>query len=139
VDLPKRREIACAILIDVEGRFLLQRRDDNPSIAYPGRIGLFGGHREGDESFLECVAREVREETGLLVPLDRLEFLGSFQNDEVTGEFFAVRGVCADALRITEGLLYIVEKHDLPALEPQLAPSVTTAFEMLFKGTRPIN
>jgi 8-oxo-dGTP pyrophosphatase MutT (NUDIX family) len=134
VNLPKRREIACAILIDVEGRFLLQRRDDNPGIAYPGRIGLFGGHREGDESFSECVAREVREETGLSVSLDRLEFLGSFQNDEVIGEFFVIRGVFADALRVTEGLLCIVEQHDLPALEPQLAPSVTTAFEMLFKA-----
>ena len=47
MDVPAHREIACAILIDPQGRFLLQRRDDAPNILYPGKIGLFGGHREG--------------------------------------------------------------------------------------------
>ena len=35
MDVPPHREIACAILIDLEGRFLLQRRDDVPNILYP--------------------------------------------------------------------------------------------------------
>ncbi len=55
------REIACAVLVDPHGRFLLQRRDNVPNILYPGKIGLFGGHREGEETFLECVVREVSE------------------------------------------------------------------------------
>jgi 8-oxo-dGTP pyrophosphatase MutT (NUDIX family) len=37
-------------------------------IVAPGKIGLFGGHREGNETFLECVVREVQEETGLALP-----------------------------------------------------------------------
>jgi len=65
---PTHREIACAILIDLQGRFLLQRRDNVPNILYPGKIGLFGGHREGEETFLGCVVREVFEETGYLAP-----------------------------------------------------------------------
>jgi 8-oxo-dGTP diphosphatase len=52
------REVACAILIDRDGRFLLQRRDNDPNILYPGKIGLFGGHREVDETFLACVVRK---------------------------------------------------------------------------------
>ena len=32
MDVPAHREIACAILIDLHGRFLLQRRDDVPNI-----------------------------------------------------------------------------------------------------------
>jgi 8-oxo-dGTP diphosphatase len=59
------RRIACAILLDTQGRLLLQRRDDIPGILQPGKIGLFGGHREGSETFLNCVMREVQEETGL--------------------------------------------------------------------------
>jgi 8-oxo-dGTP diphosphatase len=72
-----RREIACAILIDLEGRFLLQRRDNVVNILYPGKIGLFGGHREGDETFLECVVREVREETSYLASPEQFQHLWS--------------------------------------------------------------
>ena len=43
------REVAGALLVDTLGRFLLQQRDDKPGIVEPGKIGLFGGHREGNE------------------------------------------------------------------------------------------
>ena len=52
------REIAAAILFDATGNMLLQRRDDKLGIIQPGKVGMFGGHREGAESFLECVIRE---------------------------------------------------------------------------------
>ncbi|QIG92095.2 NUDIX domain-containing protein [Bradyrhizobium sp. 6(2017)] len=42
----------------------MQRRDDLPYISDPGKISLFGGRREGTETFLECVVREVHEEIG---------------------------------------------------------------------------
>jgi hypothetical protein len=54
----RRREIDCAIIIDAQGRFLLQQRDDVPGILQP--VGLFGGHREGSETYLQCVVREVQ-------------------------------------------------------------------------------
>ena len=47
------REIACAILIDTSVRFLLQQRDDVVGILHPRKVSLFGGHREGDETFLQ--------------------------------------------------------------------------------------
>jgi hypothetical protein len=50
------RETSGAILIDSFGRLLFQQRD-NPEILYPGMIGFFGGHREIEETFLDCVAR----------------------------------------------------------------------------------
>ena len=52
MNAPRHREIACALIIDTCGRFLLQQRDDIPGIVCPGMVGLFGGHREGDETFL---------------------------------------------------------------------------------------
>ena len=52
------RQVACAILIDTCGRFLLQQRDDIVGILHPGKVGLFGGYREGDETFLDASERE---------------------------------------------------------------------------------
>ena len=51
-----------AILINPQGQVLLQQRDDNPAIRYPGHWSLFGGTIEDDESADEAVAREVQEE-----------------------------------------------------------------------------
>src|SRR5713226_2080090 len=48
----RHREIACAIIIDKFGRFLIQQRDDIVGIIHPGKVGLFGGHREGEECYL---------------------------------------------------------------------------------------
>jgi 8-oxo-dGTP diphosphatase len=56
------REIAIAIVYDTEGRFLLQRRDNIPGIVHPGKLSLFGGHREAGETYTECVVRELQEE-----------------------------------------------------------------------------
>jgi hypothetical protein len=42
MNAPRHREIACAIIIDTCGRFLLQQRDDIPGIVSPGMVGLFG-------------------------------------------------------------------------------------------------
>jgi len=51
-----------AILINSRGQVLLQQRDDNPAIRYPGHWSLFGGTIEDGESAETAVAREVREE-----------------------------------------------------------------------------
>ena len=132
------REVACAILIDRDGRILLQRRDNDPNILYPGKIGLFGGHREVDETFLGCVVREVYEETGYLAPPERFQHLGSYVGPDsevpgasVAGEYYVLRDVPADALVVTEGSLLIVERNDLIVRAPQFAPSATAAFGML--------
>jgi 8-oxo-dGTP diphosphatase len=51
-----------AILINPQGQVLLQQRDDNPAIRYPGHWSLFGGTIEDGESPAAAVAREVKEE-----------------------------------------------------------------------------
>ena len=60
------RPSVSAILRDGDGRILLQRRSDN------GRWGLPGGSVEIGESVGEAIMREVREETGLDVEVERL-------------------------------------------------------------------
>ena len=122
------REVAAAIIIGTCGRVLLQQRDDVPGILYPGMIGLFGGHREGDETFIECVQREVEEEIGHRVPLDDFAEMATMRvaypdGSTVQGAYYIVRGVPTEKLAVTEGSLCPVEIADLPAMLHRMTPS----------------
>ena len=137
----RHREIACALIIDTCGRFLLQQRDDVPGILCPGMVGLFGGHREGVETFVQCVVREVHEEISYFVAPERFDHLASYsgmdadaQGGTVRGEFFVARDVPADALLITEGSLLIAERDDALPLMRRLAPSAQFAMSTFLKN-----
>ena len=126
------REFAAAILVDKQGRLLLQLRDDVKGILHPGRVGLFGGQREVGETYLQCVCREIHEEIGLLIPPDRFEWMASYSGTDpgggsVVGEFFVARDIPVEALKVVEGSLVIVTPNELPALMPRLAPSAWSA------------
>jgi len=86
MNAPRHREIACALIIDTCGRFLLQQRDDIPGIVCPGMVGLFGGHREGDETFLQCVVREVHEEISYFVAPERFDHLASYSGTDADAQ-----------------------------------------------------
>src|SRR4051794_24818244 len=117
---PKDRKVAAAIVFDTSGRLILQQRDDIPNILNPGKIGLFGGHVEGHETFLECVVREIHEELSYYVPPERFERIAARigPDSEVPGatfhgEFFVTREVPVDKLKVTEGTLKIVAVDEL--------------------------
>ncbi|CAN5671917.1 NUDIX domain-containing protein [soil metagenome] len=57
---------ASAVVLDEQGRILLQRRSDNSRWSVPG------GAMELGESITEAAMREVKEETGYDVAVDRL-------------------------------------------------------------------
>ncbi|WP_225886453.1 NUDIX hydrolase [Leptolyngbya sp. PCC 6406] len=66
-------EVAIAILFQ-GNRFLMQLRDDIPTIVYPGYWTFFGGHVEPGESPETGVWRELQEEIGYQPPwLKRFE------------------------------------------------------------------
>ncbi len=125
------REIACAILIGSDGNFLLQLRDDKPGLLFAAMIGLFGGHREGDETFLECVAREISEETGYAPSAKKFEPLVEYQTrypdgTSVLGHYFVLGGVPEEKLTITEGTLVSVERENIVSYLARMTPA--TAF-----------
>src|SRR5256714_2508725 len=60
-----RKISAGVILVDPDGRILLQLRDDDPAIMFPGHWGITGGAGHADETPEQTARREVREETGL--------------------------------------------------------------------------
>lgn len=53
------------ILVNRQGRVLLQLRDDDPKIMFPGHWGIIGGASKDGETPEEAARRETEEETGL--------------------------------------------------------------------------
>lgn len=58
-----QRTVAVAIL-QQDQKFLMQLRDDNPNILYPGHWAFFGGHLDPGETAEAGVRRELLEEIG---------------------------------------------------------------------------
>lgn len=134
-------EFACAILIDTQGRFLLQQRDNVPGILYAGLISLFGGHREHGEGFLQCVVREVNEEISYYVAPGRFQYLvtydGVLHSNGATarGAIFVAEGIPADSLVVTEGSLLIVPQTDLTEIKHKLSPSASFGLTTFLSGS----
>ena len=51
-------------MLERDGRWLMQLRDDVPGIVGPGCWGLFGGHLEPGETPEQALRRELLEEIG---------------------------------------------------------------------------
>ena len=94
-------EVAIAILPH-EGKFLMQLRDNIPTILYPGLWGLFGGHIEVGETPEIAVEREIIEEIGYQI-INPHKF-GCYNDDRVIRHvFYAPLTVSIDKLILTEG------------------------------------
>ena len=96
--------------IDRDGSFLALRRAGDP---YAGRWNLPGGFVEKDETGPEAIAREVREETGLEIEVERV--IGVYKSRYGDGEdavrIFDVAFLC----RLTGGELDVADDESSEA------------------------
>lgn len=81
-------------------------------------IGV-GGHAEGNETPQECLLREVKEETVLLLTSYKFRGLITFISDEYEAEMmclFTADGYTGELITCDEGELEWVKKSDVPQL-----------------------
>ena len=130
-------EVALAML-QREGRWLIQLRDEIPTIVAPGCWGLFGGHLEPGETPEQALRRELLEEISWqppdlelvmvhpirrrtahvlrgerLVPLEQLQLLEGQDLDLVSPEELLMGSIWSTKLAahrpLADGLLEVIQ------------------------------
>lgn len=103
-------EVAIAI-IPYQDKFLMQLRDDIPSILYPGCWGFFGGHIDPGETPEVAIKRELREEINFN-PAQVFEF-GCYSDSRV------IRHVFHTPLTVEPAQLVLKEGWDFGFVAPE--------------------
>ncbi|MEO8007157.1 MAG: NUDIX domain-containing protein [Betaproteobacteria bacterium] len=65
---PTPHDAVASLLIQEDGRYIMQLRDGKPGIFYPGHWGCFGGAVEPDETPIDALRRELCEEIEFEMP-----------------------------------------------------------------------
>ena len=99
------RSYVGALLVDTNGKLIVQQRDDKPGITNPGMVSLFGGTSHEGESPIETLRRELQEELELDVdsPELLLQTVKHESDTNVACSLYVVTGVDADKLKLHEG------------------------------------
>lgn len=93
--------VALAILYK-NGKFLMQLRDNIPTIVYPGNWTFFGGHIEPGEVPAVAIKRELLEEIGY-TPTELKEF-DCYADQKIARHIFhAPLKIEVDQLQLNEG------------------------------------
>lgn len=107
----QQTQVAIAILYR-DNQFLMQLRDNIPTILYPGYWALFGGHIEPGETPEIAAQREILEEIGYKLP-DTFAFFGCYTDERV------VRHVFHAPLEVEFNQLVLTEGWDMGLLTAQ--------------------
>lgn len=119
------------------GPFYFQKRTRKEKIFY-GRLAMFGGHREGEETPEQCALRELREELGVDFKeseLIKIAVINTFDNrgDGAIGQIFLIDDLLSgrvDRRKVNiEGRLVKLREGELRARWRQFTPA--TAFAVL--------
>ncbi len=106
----KPAEVAIAILYR-QDQFLMQLRDNIPTIIYPGYWAFFGGHLDPGETPEEAVKRELLEEIGYTPPF--ISPFRCYSDSEV------IRHVFHAPLTVELNQLVLTEGWDMGLLTPE--------------------
>ncbi len=115
------RTFAGVVLVDREGRILLQERDEHAPID-PERWGLAGGHVEEGEDFEPAAYRELEEETSVRLPPGTLTLFGEFLVDHTRAHGTWDRmQVFVAATDLTDADIDCREGRQIVFVEPEVA------------------
>ena len=106
--LKKKLNKVVSILIFYKHKILLQLRDINKSIPYPGKWGFISGNLEGCESPLIAAKRELREELQIK-NFENINFLDNFvsrKNENILYYVFTLNLNYTSQLMLKEGIEY---------------------------------
>jgi len=104
-------------LVFIDEKILVYRRD-NKTDSYPLHIDLPGGEKEGNESPFETFKREVKEEFGLEIKQEDIEYAKQYMSvmDPIKESYFIVvkqKGVKeSDIVFGNEGLEFLLIEPD---------------------------
>ena len=138
-------QVALAML-ERQGRWLLQLRDDIDGIVHPGTWGLFGGHLDPGETPEQALRRELIEEINWVA--GELPFWFTHRNPQRVAHFFRTAlPVPLEALDLREGqdlvLAPLEELRSGAIWSPRLretrplAPSLEQAVAVLLQDGAP--
>ena len=96
-------EVVSIFLKSDNDSYLLQLRDDTPSIVFPGCWGLFGGTLEEDESPHDAIVRELQEEIDY-IPDEIFEFRKYQQQDRLINIYYGKVTLPITELKLNEGM-----------------------------------
>ena len=105
--------------IEKEGKYLMLHRVKKHHDINAGKWIGVGGHVENGETPEECLLREVKEETGLVLTAYRLRGLVTFLSDVCEPELmcvFTANAFDGEMIECDEGELAWVEKSDVLTL-----------------------
>ena len=105
--------------IENAGRYLMLYRNKKEADENAGKWIGIGGHFEEGESPDECMLREVREESGLVITDYRFRAVITFVSDEYETEYMFLYTAKADSEEITEcdeGELRWIDKESIMEL-----------------------
>lgn len=117
---PTVLRIAAGIVTDAAGRTLLVRKRGTTAFMQAG------GKIESGESALDALSRELLEEVGLVLDLDRTEYLGSFRAMAANEDDTVIRAEVF-ALTVADDLEPSSEIEELLWLEPGDTPTIELA------------
>ncbi len=107
--------------LEQDGRYLMMHRIKKANDVNEGKWIGIGGHFEAGESPEECLLREVREETGLLLTSWKFRGIVTFTSDEAPTEYMCLYTSDAWEGELTEecgeGVLKWIPKAEVTGLK----------------------
>ena len=105
--------------IERDGKYLMLYRNKKENDVNEGKYVGIGGHFEGNETPSECVIREVREESSLILNTPKYRGIVTFVSDKYESErmhLFTCDDFSGEISECNEGELSWVEKSKIEEL-----------------------